>query len=158
MKKAVLIIIVLLASTTGFCQIQNIKKELVGTWRFFNMTDNNGKQIDTIKHFGGYELASGPLTSYKNDGTYTEKFTSINSDSGKWYFDRKKNAIVQWFYYTKPYSTAAQYLITVGHAKKDEKGDYYEIIIHNVLSLESDKLIILDRDGRRNTFIKVRGN
>jgi len=154
MKKALLLLIVLLVSSNGFAQIQNIKQELVGTWEFSDMSDNTGKKIDTIKHPYGFELATGPLTTYRNDGTYTKQFTPKNADNGKWYFDNEKNAIIHLLYYSKPYSFAAQYLIDKGHAKKDQNGDYYEIVTDKIFELTSDKLTIVDSKGRKTTFLK----
>ena len=92
--------------------------------------------------------------TYKTDGTYTEQFTRQNIDAGKWYYDKKKKAIIQMLYYTKPYSAAAQYLIDKGHAKNDKNGDYYEVITNEVIELTNDKLIILEREGRQRTFNK----
>lgn len=52
------------------------------------------------------------------------------------------------------YYEKAQYLIDNGHAKKDESGDYYEVITDEVVELTDDKLIILEREGRQRTFKK----
>jgi hypothetical protein len=57
-------------------------------------------------------------------------------------------------YYEKPYKMAAQYLIDKGHAKKDENGDYYEVITDNIIELTDYKLIILEREDQQRTFKK----
>ena len=70
-----------------------IKKELIGTWEFEQLTTKEGEIVDTIRHVGGYEISAGPLTTFRADGTYSQQFTPENIDNGKWYFDEKENAI-----------------------------------------------------------------
>ena len=139
---------------------KELKTELIGTWEFVEVRDAQGNKVDTIFHNvpgldkKGWEIPKGPLLTYNPDGTYSKQFTPQNTDRGKWYYDKKKKAIIQMLYYEKPYRMAAQYLIDKGHAKKDENGDYYEVIRDEVVELTDDKLIILERDGRQRTFKK----
>ena len=137
-----------------------LKTELIGTWEFVELRDAQGNKVDTIFHNvpgldkQGWEIPKGPLLTYNSDGTYAKQFTPQNIDTGKWYYDKKKKAIIQMLYYEKPYKMAAQYLIDKGHAKKDENGDYYEVITDEVVELTDDKLVILEREGRQRTFKK----
>jgi len=57
-------------------------------------------------------------------------------------------------YYEKPFGKAEQYLIDKGHATKDKNGDYYVIITDLVFSVTDDKLIILEKEGRKRTYKK----
>ncbi|MDB5126748.1 hypothetical protein [Mucilaginibacter sp.] len=131
-----------------------LKPELVGTWEFSILKDHEGHKIDTIITSMGKELVGNPIRMYRSDGTYAIKFTPQNTDNGQWYFDNKNQSIIQLFYYSKPYSTTANYLISLGHAKKDENGDYYEIITTKVIELTENNLTILEREGRQRTFIR----
>lgn len=139
---------------------KELNAELIGTWEFVELRDAMGNKVDTIFHNvpgldkQGWEIPEGPLLIYNSDGTYSIQFTPHNIDNGKWYYNKKKKAIIQIFYYLKPYGTAAQYLIDKGHAKQDENGDYYEVITVKVIELTKDKLIILESEGRQRTFIK----
>lgn len=151
-------------SSYGFGQSENnkeLKAELIGIWEFIELRDSKGNKIDTIWHNipglekKGWEIPEGPLLTYNANGTYSKKFTPKNSDTGKWYYDKKKKAIIQILSYTKPYNnTTSQYLIDKGHAKQDENGDYFENITDVVISISDDKLIILERENRQRTFRK----
>jgi len=132
------------------------KKELIGTWEFLELRDKDNHKVDTIRHRQGYELAQGPTLLYRADGNYSKQFTPVNIDEGKWSFDAKKQAIIHLLYYKKPYSMAAQYLIDTGHAKKDNDGNYYEVITDKVITLTDDRLTILEREERKRTFRKVK--
>jgi hypothetical protein len=131
-----------------------IKKELVGTWDFEILHDENGNKVDTIWHGFGHEIPKGPLITLNKDGTYTKQFTPKNIDSGKWYFDEKNQTIVYLLYYDKPYDFVAQDLIKRGHAKKDENGDYFEIITSKVFKYSDSELTLIERENRRRTFKK----
>ena len=133
---------------------KQIKKELVGSWDFEILHDENGNKIDTIWHSFGQEIPEGPLITLNEDGTYTEQFTPENIDSGKWYFDEENQTIVYLLYYYKPYNFAAQELIKRGHAKQDENGDYFEKITRKVFKYSESKLTLLERGNRRRTFKK----
>lgn len=137
-----------------------LKTELIGTWEFVGLNDVQGNKVDTIFHNvpgldkQGREIPKGLLLIYNSDGTYSKQFTPQNTDTGKWYYDTEKKAIIQMLYYEKPYKMAAQFLIDKGHATKDENGDYYEVITDEVVKLTNEKLIILEREGRQRTFKK----
>ena len=139
---------------------KELKAKLIGTWEFVELRDAQGNKVDTIFHSvpglnkKGREIPKGPLLVYNSDGTYSKQFTLQNTDTGKWYYDKKKKAIIQFLYYQKPYKMAVQYLIESGHAKKDENGEYYEVITDEVVKLTEDKLIILESEGRQTTFKK----
>lgn len=139
---------------------KELRTDLFGTWEFVELRDAQGNKVDTIFHNvpgldkQGWEIPKGPLLTYNSDGTYSKQFTPQNTDRGKWYYDKKEKAIIHKLYYLKPYGTAAQYLIDKGHAKQDENGDYYELIINEVVELTDNNLIILEREGRRRTFKK----
>lgn len=135
--------------------IDSLKKELIGTWKFVELRDAGNKKIDTIKHPFGYEIPEGPILTYNGDGTYSKQFTPTNTDKGKWHFDNDKKAIVHHLYYTKPYDFASKDLIARGHAIKDKSGEYYEIIVDKIIKLSNDKLILLERHDRQRTFRKV---
>lgn len=129
---------------------------LVGKWKFVARYDKNGKKVDTIYHSSGIELANGPLMTYRIDGTYSFEFTSVNIDNGKWVYDKNKQVILHQFYYSKPYSFAAKYLIDKGHAKKDVNGDYYEDITKKVIELTNNKLVILERYEQQSIYQKIK--
>ncbi|APD06265.1 hypothetical protein UJ101_00727 [Flavobacteriaceae bacterium UJ101] len=160
-----LFILTIFISSLAFGQSdkkKELKTELIGAWEFVELRDAQENKIDTIWHNvpvpgvnkKSYEIPKGPLLTYKSDGTYSKQFTPKNTDTGKWYYDKNKKAIIQMLYYSKPYGTAAQYLIDKGHASKDENGEYYEVITDEVIELTEDKLIILEREGRQRTFKK----
>lgn len=158
-----LLILTIFISNFAFAQSdkkKGLKTELIGTWEFVELRDAQGNKVDTIFHNvpaldkQGWEIPKGPLLTYISDGTYSKQFTPQNTDRGKWYYDKKKKAIIHKLYYSKPYGTAAQYLIDKGHAKQDENSDYYEVITDEVVELTDDKLIILELEGRQRTFKK----
>lgn len=162
-KIRLLFIVTIFISSFTFGQSNKkgeLKTELIGTWEFVELRDAQGNKVDTIFYNvpgldkQGWEIPKGPLLTYNSDGTYSKQFTPQNTDTGKWHYNKKKKAIIQMFYYEKPYKMAAQYLIDKGHAKKDENGDYYEVITDEVVELTDDKLIILEREGRQRTFKK----
>lgn len=132
-----------------------IPSELIGTWDFVQLLDKGDHKVDTIKYIFGFEVVKGPRTSYRADGTYSREFTPEYIDRGKWYFDYEKRAIIHLLYYEKPYSFASKDLIRRGQAKKDENGDYYEIITEYVDTYTSEKLILLEKDGRKRFFKRV---
>jgi hypothetical protein len=158
LRSALLFLFGLIVYSHAYSQTTNgLKKELVGTWEFLGMHDKSGNKVDTIRNQSsptGYVLASGPLTTYRADGTYSRRFTPQNTDNGKWRYDEDKHLIIHQLYYAKPYSVAAKYLIDIGHAKKDENGDYYEFITTMVVELTDSKLIVLEREGGRSTYVK----
>ncbi len=133
----------------------SLKQDLIGTWKFVELRDKSGVKVDTIQHKHGYELASGPLTTYRADGTYSKEFTPQFIDNGKWYYDSIQESIIQFLYYKKPYDSAAKYLISKGHAKQDTNGDYYEVITDKVLELNEKELIILEREERQTIYRKI---
>lgn len=144
----------LVIRTFGQTDINYLKSELIGSWEFSELRDKDGNPVDTIWHGQGWELAAGPKLTYRDDGTYIKQFTPQNSDNGTWYFDADKNIIVHHLYYSKPYSFAAQYLIDNGHAKQDSTGAYYEVVTDKVVELTAEKLILLEREDRRRSFVK----
>jgi len=169
LKKAHMTRIILLFMLTIFLSNlafgqSNKKKEfiseLIGTWEFVELRDAQCNKVDTIFHNvpgldkQAWEIPKGPLLIYNSDGTYSKQFTPQNTDTGKWYYNKKRKAIIQMLYYQKPYKMAAQYLIDKGHAKMDENGDYYEVITDEVVELTDEKLIILEGEGRQRTFKK----
>ena len=119
-----------------------IKKEFVGVWEFEILKDENGNKVDTIWHGFGHEIPKGPLITFKEDGTYSQQFTPKNTDRGKWYFDEENQTIVYLLYYEKPYGFAAKDLIKRGHAKKDDDGEYYEIIKSKVFEYSENQLTL----------------
>jgi hypothetical protein len=139
---------------------KELKTELIGTWEFVELRDAQGNKVDTIFHSipglakQGWEIPRGPLLTYNADGTYSKQFTPQNIDKGTWYYDNKKKAIIQMLYYEKPYKIETQYLIDIGHAKKDSNGDYYEVITDKVVELTDDNLIIRESEGRQRIFRK----
>ena len=133
----------------------SLKKELIGTWEFVELRDKDNNKVDTIRHGQGFEIPKGPLLTYRADGTFSKQFTPKNTDKGKWYFDKDKNAIIHLLYYEKPYSFAAKYLIDKGHAKQDKNGDYYEVITDKIVELTDNKLILLEREERQRRFMKA---
>jgi len=131
-----------------------IKKEIIGVWEFEILNDENGNKVDTIWHGMGYEIPQGPLITFKEDGTYAMQFTPKNIDKGKWYFDEAKQTIFCLLYYEKPYDFVSKDLIKRGHAKKDENGDYYEIVTNKVYKYSMSELVLIERKNRRRTFKK----
>lgn len=131
-----------------------LKKELIGTWEFVKMIDNQGIQIDTIWHSKGYQLANGPLLTYNEDGTYAKQFTPDKTDRGTWTYDKRKKAILQKLIYQKPYGFASKYLIDNGHAKKDKNGDYYEVITDFIDKLTETELIVFGRGNQKLIYKK----
>jgi hypothetical protein len=132
---------------------KELKSELIGEWIFNKITDDKGSKIDTIWHGQGFELANGPILNYYLDSTYTKQFNPEKIDRGTWIYDNKKKEILHDLIYNKPYNSAANYLIEIGHAKKNKNGDYYEVITNKVLSLSDDKLI-LERRGNQYVYLK----
>lgn len=114
--------------------INDTNKDLVGTWEFVEMRDNQNKKVDTIRHGGfGYEIATGPLLTYKKDGSYSKQFTPENIDNGFWTFDSKTNKIIHYLLIDAT-TMIGNDLVKRGLAKKYADGNYYEII--------EDKIII----------------
>ncbi|WP_435577846.1 hypothetical protein [Gilvibacter sp.] len=138
----------------------DLKSELIGTWEFVELIDAQNKKIDTIFHNipgmakAGWEIPKGPLLRYNSDGTYAKEFTPENIDTGKWYYDKNKSSIIHLLYYDKPYDEFAQYLIDEGHARKDDNGDYYEVITSTVDEITADTLVLVERDDRRRIYKK----
>ncbi len=153
--KNLLTYLILLIVAAATCQGQS-KENLVGTWEFEKMMVKNGNQVDTIWHGQAHEIANGPKLTYNADGSYTKQFTPKNTDSGTWVYDANKKEILHDLIYKKPYSFAAKYLIDSGHAKKNKKGDYYEVITDEVIELSNEKLIISARDGNRRIYKKLK--
>lgn len=158
-----LIILIIFTSNFAFGQSdkrKELKTELIGTWEFVELRDSKGNQIDTIWHdVPGFEkkaleIAKGPLMTFNGNGTYSEQFTPQNTDTGKWYYDKKKKAIIQMLYYSKPYDTSSQYLIDIGHAKQDKNGSYYKVQTEKVVELTAEKLVILEEEDRQRIFKK----
>ena len=152
--KKLLTYIILLIVAAATCQGQT-NEDLVGIWKFEKMIDKDGNQVDTIWHGSSHEIAAGPLLTYDEDGSYTMKFTPKNTDSGTWIYDEKKKLILHDLIYKKPYGFAAKYLIDSGHAKKNKKGDYYEVITDKVIELTEDKLIISERNNNQAIYKKT---
>jgi hypothetical protein len=152
---SILLLGFVICSKSSAQTIIDSKSELIGTWKFVARSDKNGNKVDTIRHSFGNEIAAGPLTAYRADGTYSKKFTVENTDNGKWQYDSNKKEIVHQLYYAKPYSAAAKYLIGKGHAKKDASGDYYEYITTKVIELTSNTLILSERYEQQSTYIKI---
>lgn len=158
LRKGLYLLLTLTVSFPLFGQtekVYSLRKELLGTWDFVELRDKANNKVDTIRHVQGFEIPKGPLLTYRPDGTYSKQFTPKNIDNGRWYFNTDTNAIIHLLYYEKPYSVAAKYLIDKGHAKQDEKGDYYEIITDKVVELTENKLILLEREERQRTFKKL---
>lgn len=132
-----------------------IKREFIGVWEFVVLKDEYGRKIDTIRHGMGYEIPKGPLITLRKNGTYSKMFTPKNTDNGKWFFDEKTNSIKYLLYYDKPYDFVEQDLINRGHAKKDENGEYYEIITDKVFENSKTELTLIERENRRRTFKKI---
>jgi hypothetical protein len=152
-----------------------IESYLFGTWEFVETSDMDDNKVDTIHHpapteatdlngnkvdpallsaLAGWEIPSGPLTKYTRDHKYSKQFTPTSTDSGTWYFDYDEQAIIHRLYYAKPYDAVARNLIEIGHATKDEKGDYYEVITVRVIDVSPSHLIVMDR-GRKDYYRKI---
>ncbi len=156
-------IVVIFFVQSAFAQEKKNKKlktELIGTWEFVELRDAQGNKIDTIFHnvpgldIKGWEIPQGPLRIYNSNGTYSKQFTSQNTDTGTWYYHKRKDAIIQLLTYIKPYSTAKKYMIDNGYAKQNENGEYYGIITERIVELTEDKLILLENHDYRRTFKK----
>lgn len=152
-----------------------IEGYLFGTWEFVEARDRDGNKVDSIRHgapleatdesgnkvdtailsaLSGWEIPAGPRTKYSPDHTFSMAFTTINIDRGSWYFDYNEQAIIHHLYYDKPYDFAAKALIKRGHALKDEKGEYYEVITVRLIDLTPSRLIVMER-GRMYNYRKV---
>lgn len=137
--------------------VKELRTELIGTWEFVELRDKNDNKIDTLwdNRIGAYEIPRGPIITYSSDGSYLQKFTPKNIYKGRWTFDNNNNAIIHRLYYEKPYDLVSRHLISIGHAKKDDYGNYYEIITDTVLELSFTRLVILEREDRKRIFKKV---
>lgn len=154
--KTLLLILSVILSVRAIAQTKDsLKKELIGNWEFVELRSDENKKVDTIKHPNGIEIATGPLLTYRSDGTYSKQFTPQHTDNGKWFYDYEKKAIIQTLQYKKPYDFATKYMIDHGYAKKDQNGDYFETITDNVIELTNDKLILSEREGRQREFKKI---
>jgi hypothetical protein len=133
----------------------NLEKDLIGTWEFVELIDSEGNKIDTIWHGMGYELAAGPIITLREDGTYSKQFTPTNTDNGKWSYNQENKSLEFKLTYEKPYDIAAQYLIDNGHAKKDDNGDYFEVITKKVIEFSDSTLVFEEREGAQKKYMKT---
>lgn len=129
-------------------------EELIGTWEFVELLDSKGQHIDTLKEKDGYSVPKGPTLIFNKDNTYSSQYTSSNIDNGTWSYDKEKNEVVLKLYWKKPYDDMAKYIMTLGYAKKDKNGDYYDLIPRKVVELSSDKLVLLEKENRSRVFRK----
>lgn len=133
----------------------SLKKELIGTWDFFELRDKYNNKIDTIRFGKLFEIPQGPLTIYRADGTYSRHFTPENIDNGKWYFNAEENTIIHLLYYEKPYDFVSKDLIERGVARKDSNGEYYELVTQKVVMLTNERLTLSERGDTQRTFMRV---
>lgn len=132
-------------------------RSLVGTWEFVKILNKESIKIDTIWHGMGFELANGPLLTYKDDGTYIKKFTPKNSDSGYWSFDTNSGDIVHQLYIDST-EWIGQDLIKRGLAIKFSDGNYYEEIRDKVVIESESELVVFGRNEIQRIYKKLTPN
>jgi hypothetical protein len=100
------------------------RQNLVGVWEFVELLDLNDRKIDTIRHTIGWEVASGPIITFKKNGTYSKRFTPKNIDYGTWTYSGEDKVIVYRLNLNK--EEDAKLLVANGLAKTDNKGTIYQ--------------------------------
>jgi hypothetical protein len=141
-------------STLPTFQPNDSNKDLIGTWEFFEMRDDQNKKVDTIRNGMGYEIAAGPLLNYKNDGTYTKRFTPTNTDEGIWTFDPKSNAIIHYLLIDST-EMIGKDLIKRRLATKYNDGNYYEIINDKIIIKSKNEIEVYRRENLRMKYRKI---
>jgi hypothetical protein len=129
-------------------------KDLIGTWEFVEMRDNQNEKVDTIRHPIGYEIASGPLLIYNKDGTYTKKFTPRNSDEGIWTFDSRSNEIIHYLLIDST-TMIGKDLIKRQLAIKYADGNYYEKIKDKIIIKSKNEIEVFRRENLKMKYRKI---
>lgn len=149
--------LIFLATVVAKSQTIDCPKDLIGTWEFFELRDKDGKHIDTLYEHGGISIQTGPTLVLNGDGTYTSQYVvGGEMDKGTWTYNKRKNEFIYKLYWRKPYDEAAKFIMTLGYAKQDENGDWYDLIPHKIVQLTSEKLIIIEKEQRCREFKKKR--
>jgi hypothetical protein len=132
-----------------------VNSNFIGTWEFVKRLDANGQKVDTIWHGQAYEIANGPLTIFKEDGTYSKQFTPKNTDVGKWqYYPDSKTMTL--YLFIDPNEWIGKNLISKGLAKKYEDGKYYEALEYKIVRITSDTLQYIDYNDINMTYRKMK--
>lgn len=150
-----LFLLIVLSTINNIFGQDTYPKEIIGTWDFVELIDENGGHIDTVVTDGGIWIPNGPIWIIKEDGTYTRQYTAINTDKGTWTFNKTTNEIILKLYWRKPYDEVAKYVMTLGYAKKDKNGDYYDLIPQKIIEFTSEKLIIFEKENQLSVYKKI---
>tara|TARA_B100000609_G_C17178585_1_gene415793 strand:- start:19 stop:525 length:507 start_codon:yes stop_codon:yes gene_type:complete len=132
-------------------------RNLIGIWEFVKILDQGNNKVDTIWHGMGFEIANGPELTYKEDGTYVKKFTPVNSDSGRWNFDKNSSSIIHQLYIDST-NWIGQDLIEKGLAVKFDNGLYYEQITDKVNIISDSEMAVYGRNNIRRIYYKQTSN
>jgi len=125
--------------------ISNLKSEdIIGSWKFVETRDINGKKLYSYEGSYGTVKATGPKLIYKEDFTYEKNFTPKNTDTGNWKFNNKTNTIEHDLYVDST-NFIGKDLIKRKLAIKAENGKYYERIEDKIINLEKDEMQIDNR-------------
>ena len=138
--------------------VNELNSDFIGTWEFVKRLDANGQKVDTIWHGQAYEIANGPLTIFKEDGTYSMKFTTkfiSRITKGKWYYDPNSRSMTL-FLLIDPNDWIGKDLISKGLAKKYDDGNYYEILEFKIVQITNDTLQYIDYSDRDMTYRKIK--
>jgi hypothetical protein len=136
-------------------KINKSNSEFIGTWKFVKRLDANGQKVDTIWHGQAYEIAKGPLTTFKENGTYSMQFTPKNTDNGKWYYNPDLKSMTL-FLLIDSDDWIGKDLISKGLAKKYNDGKYYEELKYKIVRVTSDSLHYIDYSDRNMTYKKIK--
>jgi len=135
--------------------VNEMNSDFIGTWEFVKRLDTNGQKVDTIWHGQAYEIAKGPLTIFKEDGTYSKQFTPKNTDVGIWqYYSDSKTMTL--YLLIDPNNWIGKDLISKGLAKQYDDGKYYEALEYKIVRITSDTLQYIDYSDRNMTYRKMK--
>ena len=136
-------------------KLNKSNSDLVGAWEFVGRLDKDGNKIDTIWYGKVWEVASGPLITFYQNGTYSKKFTPKNTDTGKWVYNSKKELLIL-FLYIDSTDWIGKDLIKRNMAVKHKDNEYYEELEYKILRLTPDTLQYLDYSGRNMIYKKIK--
>lgn len=134
---------------------KNYPKELIGKWQFIEMLDEKGVHVDTIPSPTGKLIVNEPQYVFNEDGSYSARFTETSSNTGTWTYNNKHKEVILKLYWKKPYTEIDRYIATLGYAKQDKSGDYFDLIPKKIIELTSNKMIISDKENHQIIYKKV---
>jgi hypothetical protein len=127
-------------------------EDIIGSWKFIETLDMNGKKLENYEGSFGTVQATGPKLIYKSNSTYEKIFTPKNTDIGNWKFNTKTNTIEHDLYIDST-DFVGKDLIRQKLAVKFQDGKYYERIEDRVIKIEKGEMFI-DNRGLINVYKK----